>query len=131
MKVVANGPEAARKPLRIDLPCSDFWPANRIAFVPAGVHPPIVELDIFFEIPVEPHEQGFFGRSVQLFICPAAIGARVAGAAVFRRAGAYCGQSSNAAKCFARIQSPPFQNCSTESGVRTSSSGNSLKCVSS
>ena len=30
-----------------------------------------------------------------------------------------------------RIQSPPFQNCSTESGVRTSSSGSSLKCVNS
>jgi len=53
--VLADRPEAARESARIDLPRADLRPALLLD-VPAGVHPPVVELQIFLQVPVDMHD---------------------------------------------------------------------------
>ncbi len=53
--VVADGAEAAGEPPRIDLPRAHLRPAVLLD-VPAGVHPPVVELEPFFQVAVDVHD---------------------------------------------------------------------------
>src|SRR5437588_11135623 len=52
--VVVHGTEAIRKALRIDLPCTGVDPGT-IVDVPAGVHPPVIQLDILLAVMIEEH----------------------------------------------------------------------------
>ena len=53
--VVADGTQAPRKPLGIDLPGAHLRPAVLLD-VPAGVHPPAVELEPFLQVAVDVHD---------------------------------------------------------------------------
>jgi len=53
--VIADRAQAAGKPLRIDFPRADLRPAL-LLHVPAGVHPPVVELELFLQVAVDVHD---------------------------------------------------------------------------
>ena len=55
VRMVADRTEAPRKPLRIELPRAHLRPAALLD-VPAGVHPPVVELEPFLQVAVDVHD---------------------------------------------------------------------------
>ena len=61
VRVIADGPETAWEPFGIDLPRADLWPATLLD-VPAGVHPPVVQLQPLLEIAVDEFDLVLFVR---------------------------------------------------------------------
>ena len=51
--VIGDGPQPAREPRGVHLPRADAGPAAAMVHVPAGVHPPVVELDVLLEVAVD------------------------------------------------------------------------------
>ena len=130
VSVIADRPKPAREPLRIDLPGADLRPALLLD-VPAGVHPPVVELAAFLQVAVDVHDLVLLRWPRSSPRRPANWRPRTAAAAACRPAWACCGPSSSAATGSASGAGRPARTAATISGERISSPGSSLKCVSS
>ena len=99
-----------------------------VARIPAGVDEPVVQLDSF---PQRSRRSCAISSSARGCMLPEAA-RRSAWAPACRPGRGRLWATIHRRQTFcARIQSPSCQNCSTTSGVRTSSPGCSLKCVSS
>src|SRR5579871_1909371 len=75
MRVVADRLEAVGEPLGIDLPSTDLRPALLLD-IPAGVHPPIVQLYAAFSVQIEVHDLARLVGAHHLAVSPAAAGQR-------------------------------------------------------
>ena len=76
--VIADRPKSLGKPPRIDLPRAHFRPAG-LLHVPAGVHPPVVELQAFFQIAVDVHDLVLLVGADHLAVGPRAGGHELGG----------------------------------------------------
>ncbi len=50
--MVADGPQATREAVEIDLPGSGVGPSGLVV-IPAGIHPPVIEFDASFQVLVD------------------------------------------------------------------------------
>ena len=101
-------------------------PARR-TWIPAGVHPPVVELRcLLFAIAVDELALAFLGWSRMPGKKPPLHELSIGGGSLPPGRGRLCAIIQRRQTFCARIQSP-FQNCSTISGVRTSSPGLELE----
>ena len=66
VRVIADLAQALGKSPRIDFPRARLRPTDRIAGIPAGVHPPVIELQAFFEVAID--EEDLVFRSLVLYI---------------------------------------------------------------
>ncbi len=71
--MITDGTQPARKPLRIDFPCADLRPALFL-HIPARIHPPVVQLELFLKVAVDVHDLVGLVGSDHFFVGPRAGG---------------------------------------------------------